>query len=37
MDRRIIRENIMQFVYQMDVTDNFDYEQLTCVEEAEKA
>ena len=36
MDRRIIRENIMQFVYQMDVTDNFDYEQLTCVEEAEK-
>ena len=35
MDRRIIRENIMQFVYQMDVTDNFDYEQLTCVEEAE--
>ena len=31
MDRRIIRENIMQFVYQMDVTDNFDYEQLTCV------
>ena len=23
MDRRIIRENIMQFVYQMDVTDNF--------------
>lgn len=37
MDRRIIRENIMQFVYQMDVNDNFDYEQLTCVEEAEKA
>lgn len=37
MDRRTIRENIMQFVYQMDVTDNFDYEQLTCVEEAEKA
>ena len=37
MDRRIIRENIMQFVYQMDATDNFDYEQLTCVEEAEKA
>ena len=37
MDRRIIRENIMQFVYQMDVTDNFDYEQLTCVEETEKA
>ena len=37
MDRRIIRENIMQFVYQMDVTDNFDYEQLTCVEEAENA
>ena len=37
MDRRIIRENIMQFVYQMDVTDNFDYEQLTCVEEVEKA
>ena len=37
MDRRIIRENIMQFVYQMDVTDNFDYEQLTCVKEAEKA
>lgn len=37
MDRRIIRENIMQFVYQMDVTDNFDYEQLNCVEEAEKA
>lgn len=37
MNRRIIRENIMQFVYQMDVTDNFDYEQLTCVEEAEKA
>ena len=37
MDRRIIRENIMQFVYQMDVTDNFDCEQLTCVEEAEKA
>lgn len=36
MDRRTIRENIMQFVYQMDVTDNFDYEQLTCVEEAEK-
>lgn len=27
----------MQFVYQMNVTDNFDYEQLTCVEEAEKA
>jgi transcription antitermination factor nusB len=37
MDRRIIRENIMQFVYQMDVSDNFDYEKLTCVEEAEKA
>ncbi|WLD75516.1 transcription antitermination factor NusB [Mogibacterium neglectum] len=37
MDRRTIRENIMQFVYQMDLTDNFDYEQLTCVEEAEKA
>ena len=37
MDRITIRENIMQFVYQMDVTDNFDYEQLTCVEEAEKA
>ncbi|ASS38020.1 transcription antitermination factor NusB [Mogibacterium pumilum] len=37
MDRRIIRENIMQFVYQMDVSDNFDYEQQACVEEAEKA
>nr|WP_298572517.1 transcription antitermination factor NusB [uncultured Mogibacterium sp.] len=37
MDRRIIRENIMQFVYQMDVSDNFDYEKQACVEEAEKA
>jgi len=37
MDRRIIRENIMQFVYQMDVSDNFDYEKQACVKEAEKA
>lgn len=37
MDRRIIRENIMQFVYQMDVSDNFDYEKQACVEEAYKA
>lgn len=37
MDRRIIRENIMQFVYQMDVSANFDYEKLACVQEAEKA
>ena len=37
MNRRIIRENIMQLVYQMDVSDNFDYENHSCVEEAEKA
>ena len=33
MNRRIIRENIMQLVYQMDVSDNFDYEKHSCVEE----
>ena len=27
----------MQLVYQMDVSDNFDYEKYSCVEEAEKA
>ena len=27
----------MQLVYQMDVSDNFDYEKHSCVEEAEKA
>ena len=37
MDRRIIRENIMQFVYQMDVSANFDYEKQACIQEAEKA
>lgn len=37
MNRRIIRENIMQLVYQMDVSDNFDYEKHSCVVEAEKA
>ncbi len=37
MDRRILGENIMQSSFTNDKLDNFDYEQLTCVEEAEKA
>ena len=35
MDRQIIREQTMQLVYQMDITGNFDYEQLSVVEENE--
>lgn len=36
MDRRVIRENIMQLVFQMENSGNFDFEDQSIIEESAK-